>query len=168
MVQNIIYRPWEGTKGPRLCLWLNYYCFALSDCFFLLLYFLTSLIKLILLAKVFPRTKGGLRIQGTRTIESCSVSLLHFLRCFSLPCLSPAGNPRDRSETWVDFLHRLSVCVLSRFSCVRLFGTLWTIGLQAPLSIGLSRQENWSGLPCPPPGDLPHPGIKLESLMSPA
>ena len=39
---------------------------------------------------------------------------------------------------------------------------------QAPLSMGFSRQEYWSGLPCPPPGDLPNPGIKPASLMSPA
>ena len=38
---------------------------------------------------------------------------------------------------------------------------------QAPLSMGFSRQEYWSGLPCPPPGDLPNPGIKLESLTTP-
>ena len=36
----------------------------------------------------------------------------------------------------------------------------------APLSMGFSRQEYWSGLPCPPPGDLPHPGIELMSLKS--
>ena len=40
--------------------------------------------------------------------------------------------------------------------------------LQAPLSLGLSRQGYWSGSPCPPPGDLPNPGIKHVSLMSPA
>ena len=51
--------------------------------------------------------------------------------------------------------------MLSWFSCVRLFVTLWTAALQAPLSMGSSRQERWSGLPCPPPGDLPHPGIGL-------
>ena len=43
-----------------------------------------------------------------------------------------------------------------------------TVGCQAPLSIRFSRQEHWSGLPCPPPGDLSHPGIKPTSLMSPA
>ena len=60
-------------------------------------------------------------------------------------------------------------CVLSRFSRVRLFATLWTISpRQAPLSMGFSRQERWSGLPCPPPGDLPHPGIEPTSLKSPA
>ena len=45
-------------------------------------------------------------------------------------------------------------------SLIQLFATSWTIGCQAPLSIGFSRQVNWSGLPCPSPGDLPHPGIK--------
>ena len=43
---------------------------------------------------------------------------------------------------------------LSRFSRVRLFATLWTVARQAPLSMGFSRQEYWSGLPCPPLGDL--------------
>ena len=56
------------------------------------------------------------------------------------------------------------VCVLSHFSYVRLFATPWTIAYQAPLSMGFSRQEYWSGLPCSPPGNLPDPGMKLESL----
>ena len=47
--------------------------------------------------------------------------------------------------------------------CVRLFATSWTAALQAPLSMGFSRQEYWSGLPFPSPGDLPNPGIKPES-----
>ena len=46
--------------------------------------------------------------------------------------------------------------------------TPWTIAHQAPLCMGFSRQEYWSGLPCPPPGDLPYPGIKPVSLRSPA
>ena len=50
--------------------------------------------------------------------------------------------------------------VLSHFRRVQLFSTLWTVAHQAPLSKGFSRQERWSGLPCPPPGDLPHPGTK--------
>ena len=44
----------------------------------------------------------------------------------------------------------------------------WTVAYQAPRSIGFSRQEYQSGLPCPPSGNLPDPGIKLMSLMSPA
>ena len=54
-------------------------------------------------------------------------------------------------------------CCLSRFSRVRLFETPWTVALQVPVSMGFSRQEYWSGLPCPPPGDLPDPGTELES-----
>ena len=51
---------------------------------------------------------------------------------------------------------------------IRLFATPWTSVSQAPLSMGLSWQEYWRGLPCPPPWDLPHPGIKPASLVSPA
>ena len=48
-------------------------------------------------------------------------------------------------------------------SCVQLFVTPWTVAHQAPLSIGFSRQEHWSGLPFPSPGDLPGPGIEFQS-----
>ena len=48
-------------------------------------------------------------------------------------------------------------------SCVRLFVTPWTVTHQAPPSMGFSRQEYWSGLPFPSPGDLPNPGIKSRS-----
>ena len=46
------------------------------------------------------------------------------------------------------------------FSRVRLFVTAWTVACQAPLSMGFSRQEYWSGLPFSPPGDLPNPGME--------
>ena len=48
-------------------------------------------------------------------------------------------------------------------SCVQLFATPWTVALQAPPSIGFSRQEYWSGLPFPSPRDLPDPGIEPKS-----
>ena len=54
-------------------------------------------------------------------------------------------------------------CILSCFSLARLFATLRTVAHQASLSMGFSRQEYWCGLPCPPPGDLPNPGIKPAS-----
>ena len=54
--------------------------------------------------------------------------------------------------------------VLSHFSRLQLFATVWTIARQALLSTGFSRQEYWSGLPFPPPGDLPNPGIQHVSL----
>ena len=67
----------------------------------------------------------------------------------------------------------LCVCMLSRFCHVWFFVTPWTVSHQAPLSIGFSRQEYWSGLPCPTPGDLPNRGLRsnlmwFESLKSPA
>ena len=52
------------------------------------------------------------------------------------------------------------MCMLSRFSHVQLFVTPWTVARQAPLFLGFSRQEYWSGLPYSPPGDLPDLGIK--------
>ena len=54
------------------------------------------------------------------------------------------------------------------FSHVRLSVSLWTVAHQAPLSLGFSRQECWSGLPHPSPGDPAGPGIEPTSLMSPA
>ena len=47
---------------------------------------------------------------------------------------------------------------MKSLSCIRLFATPWTVAYQAPLSTGFSRQECWSGLPFPSPGDLPDPG----------
>ena len=54
-------------------------------------------------------------------------------------------------------------CILGLFSHVQLFQPIWTVALQAPLSMELSRQESWSGLPVPSPGDLSNLGIKAES-----
>ena len=48
----------------------------------------------------------------------------------------------------------------SHFSRVRLFATPWTVARRAPLSMGFSKQEYWNGLPCPPPRDLPDPGVE--------
>ena len=88
--------------------------------------------------------------------------------------ISPA--PECRSLLWPCQREKISkfsspkqlmcVCMLSRFSHVQLFAALWTVALQAPLSMGFSRQEYWSALPCPPPGDLPDPGIKPSPVSS--
>ena len=84
----------------------------------------------------------------------------------------------DHSGTWghmstcwnaahsdANFALNCAVCVLSH---VRLFVTPWTVVCQVPLSMGFSRQDYWSGLPCPPPEDLPDPGIEPTSLVSSA
>ena len=68
---------------------------------------------------------------------------------------------RKRMYMW------MCVHVLSHFSSIWLFVTLWTAARQAPLSMGFSRQEYWSGLPYPPQGDLPDPGIELMSPATP-
>ena len=59
-------------------------------------------------------------------------------------------------------------CLPSLFSHVQLFAALWTVACQAPLSMGYSWQEYWSGLPCPPSEDLPDPGTEPASLTPPA
>ena len=70
---------------------------------------------------------------------------------------------------WVCFWKKLkcSLHAKSPQSCLH-FLTLWTVARQAPLSLGFSRQEYWSGLVCLPPGDLPTSRIKAVSLISPA
>ena len=62
----------------------------------------------------------------------------------------------------------LLCALLSCFGRVQLFGTPWTVACQAPLTMRCSSQEYWSGWPCPPPGDLPDPGIEPTSLLPPA
>ena len=63
----------------------------------------------------------------------------------------------------ISYMH---ACMLSCFSHVQLCATLWTVARQAPLSVGFSRQEYWSGLPYPPPGDLPTPEIEPVTHVS--
>ena len=58
----------------------------------------------------------------------------------------------------------MCTCVLSHFSCIQLFAAPWTAAHQHPLSMGFSRQEYWSGLPCPASGNLPDTEIKPHLL----
>ena len=62
----------------------------------------------------------------------------------------------------------LMIACAQSFSLVQLFATSWTVAHQTPLSMGSYRQDYWSGLPFPLPGNLPDPGIKPTSLASPA
>jgi len=91
-------------------------------------------------------------------------------------CHKPAGSARSDFEN-LNFRLPASaimpckpspIIVLSHLRHVRLFATPWTIAHQAPLSMGFSREEYWSGLPCPPPRHLTDPGIEPVSPMSPA
>ena len=77
---------------------------------------------------------------------------------------SKSGNRNEKKQTILKILWSTISC----FSHVRLFANLWTIARQSPLFMGFSRQEYWSMLPCPPPGNLPDPGLKPTSLTFPA
>ena len=92
---------------------------------------------------------------------SHSISLLPFsLLQSSYLCILPS-----RVHVFYGYLH-ICYAVLSRFSRVRLLAMSWTVVRQAPLSLGFSRQKHWRGLPFPPPGDFPDPGISPGSLKS--
>ena len=75
-------------------------------------------------------------------------------------CLNPAVYTIRRVVLWEYKCVCVCVCMLRHFSHVSLFMILWTVACQAPVSMGFSREEYWSGYPCPPAGDLPNPGIE--------
>ena len=90
-----------------------------------------------------------------------------------LGCLTPNSSFSNIMEFLLSCFSFLEVhdlfcllCVLSHFSCVWLFATLLTASPPGSSVHGFSRQEYWNGLPCPPLGDLPNPGIEPVSLMS--
>ena len=77
--------------------------------------------------------------------------------------------PMKETEVGIRFHYIcLYICMHAELLQFCLFATLWTIAHQAPLSVGFSRQDYCSGLPCPPPGHLPDLEIKPMSLMSPS
>ena len=86
---------------------------------------------------------------------------------FTMNCKNFKGINRDK-ETKVGAIFMcllMHTCVLSHFSHVQICATLWTVACQAPLSMGFSRQEYWSGLPRPLPGDPSNPGISYVSCI---
>ena len=102
----------------------------------------THSMPMIMYAFPHPKVQANLRNSIDSDQSSVGLTIMEFFSCFTVNC------------AWM----------LSHFSCVWLFETLWTVSHQSPLSKGFSRQEYWCGLPCPPPGDLPNPGIKPGSL----
>ena len=117
-----------------------------------------------ILAWEIPWTEepGGLQSMGSQK------SQIHWLKNNNLSinrtnlCESPSEDPQQSVMSAQELL------LLSRFSHVWLCATPWTVGHQAPLSMGFSRQGYWSGVPSPPPGDLPDPGIEPASPVAPA
>ena len=121
----------------------------------------------------------------------CLVAQLCLTLCYPIDCSPPGSSVhgwsqsrgqlqlirQKESRVWVRNLWKVRAdintwenftCVLSCFSHVQLFATQWTIARQALLSVGFSRHEYWSGLPCPSPGDLPNSGTEPMSLTSPS
>ena len=78
------------------------------------------------------------------------------LREFKQTAQGHTGSVRSQSDTRI----YVCLCVCQSLSHIQLFSTPWTAACQDSLSMGLSRQEYWNGLLCPPPGDLPNPGIE--------
>ena len=108
-----------------------------------------------------------LSLQTKGTIHFYSVSQ-QSVKNSSLPKQRESSRIQPLLKACVCVCVCVRVCTLSCFSRVQLCATLWTIPRQAPLSMGFSRQDYWSGLPCLPPGDLPNLGTEPRALKSPA
>ena len=87
-------------------------------------------------------------------------------------CVLSAGGTWELScnmlVIWLNSAVKIATYLYAKSLQSCLFSTPWTVALQAPLSLGFSRQGYWSGLPCPPAGDLPNPGIEHVSPTSAA
>ena len=114
----------------------------------------------------------GILPATSATLSKCLSGHLpdSFIHLVIKPSVNPRGivlvstqHPRGKATDY-----KFCCAVLSHFSCIKLFATPWTVAHQALLSMGFSRQEYWSGLRCPPPGDLPNSGIEPVSLTYPA
>ena len=97
---------------------------------------------------------------ATREALICTVGSKNTLESITTPGCCNNLTVSD----WIIFTR---LCVLSHFSPLWLFATLWTVVHQPPPSMGFSRQEYWIGLPCPPSGDLLCPGTEPASFTSP-
>ena len=85
------------------------------------------------------------------------------LVCSLVPSLSPSLQILRIRISLTLFSQALTCVCVQSLSCIHLFATLWDAARQVSLSMGFFRQESWSGLPFPPPGDLPDPGIEPEA-----
>ena len=112
------------------------------------------LITILQIRKKFGASKGPASLRSSLCVAAGTSLIKHRLGYISLLLKAP-GFPsllEDKEGKKVNSL-----------SCVRFFATPWTVAYQAPLSMGFSRQEYWSGMPFPSPGGLPDPGIEPRS-----
>ena len=106
------------------------------------------------------------------TLQSIiKINVFHFQffcshKCYYVPWRQPSCLSLRNMSCPSKNAFCVCACLLSHFSCFRLFATPWAAAHWSLLSMGFSSQEYWSGFPCPSPGTLPNPGIKPESLTS--
>ena len=102
-----------------------------------------------------------------RQVNVSNLPFAHQPHCNSLSQLGQVqctmGDREMEDKYWKPYSKGLC-CVLSHLSHILSFVTPWTVAHQASLSMGLFRQEYWRGLPCPPPGYVPNPGLQSTSL----
>ena len=106
---------------------------------------------------------GSNMSQNINSVQVCSSFILQLSKWHLFITTLSKG-----AGIWWATANGACVCVLSHFGCVWLFVIPRTVAHKAPLSMGFSWQEYWSGLPFPSPGDVPDPGIEPVSLTSPA
>ena len=99
----------------------------------------------------------------SRSLQWRRGSVVACCRVGSSGCSSTCMGSFKGDHHYLHYLHHSLKVKVKSLSRVWLFATLWTIAHQAPSSMGFSRQEYWSGLPFPSPGDLPDPGIERRS-----
>ena len=114
------------------------------------------------------KSKPRVQLWGWENEDSWYVKMVsNFSEKQGLEEIANLINPLRQTVSYLQWL-LFHACLLSHFSHIQLFETLWNVAHQALLSVGFSRQEYWSGLPCPAPGYIPDPGVEPASLMFPA
>ena len=157
-------------SSPMECAFIGCHspCYGLNVCVHL------HIPRVELIASTHRWWYDEVRPLGGDEIKRVEPSLMGFVlfRIIAWITLAPwFGSIKRKSQKITYYLTGcvcVCVCVFSRFSRVQLFGIPWTRVHQAPLSVAFSRQEHWSGLPCPTPGDLPNSWIEPEPPVSPA
>ena len=138
------------TKNNELYLFDNFYCLHVKMIVFLIYWTMWN--RFILISFCFFLFLNG----ATRQFKMTHMT-----------CLTFQLDNAAWEDIWFDLLpvslKQIQKVKVKSLSCVRLFATPWAVAHQAPPSMGFSRQEYWSGLPFPSPGDLPNPGIRPRS-----
>ena len=120
-----------------------------------------------LYTKTTHKTEGFRKVENSLWIKSCQTNATKDAEVKILISKTTSSSKIVILLSFNNIIYYVNI-MLGRFSCVRFFATPWTVAHQAPLFMGFSRQEYWSGLPFPTPGGLPHLGSEPASFTSPA